>query len=99
MRENQLIVIADMEGASGNVDETREDRSAVWPEEIYPQGRAWWEYGRECITSDVLAVCRAVFEAPTVEIGFALLNLVRERIRREGRAWVWLAGVGLPAAA
>ena len=34
MGRRQLIIIADMEGASGIVDYTKEDRSAICPEEI-----------------------------------------------------------------
>lgn len=55
----QLIIIADMEGASGIVDYTRDDKSAIWPEDIHPELTKWKDYGRYCITSDVLAVCNA----------------------------------------
>ena len=55
----QLIVIADMEGASGIFDSNRE---ACWHEEMYPQGTLWRSYGRACITSDVLAVCNAAID-------------------------------------
>lgn len=52
----QLIVIADMEGASGIFDSNKE---ACWHEEMYPKNTLWRSYGRACITSDVLAVCNA----------------------------------------
>jgi len=52
----QLILIADMEGTSGIFEENRQ---ALWHEEVFPNGRLWREYGRDCITSDVLAVCEA----------------------------------------
>lgn len=55
----QLIVIADMEGASGIFDSNRE---ACWHEEIYKQKTLWRTYGRRCITSDVLAVCNAAID-------------------------------------
>lgn len=55
----QLIVIADMEGASGIFDSNRE---ACYHEEMYPQGTLWRSYGRACITSDVLAVCNAAID-------------------------------------
>ena len=52
----QLIIIADMEGASGIFDSNCE---ACLHEEVYPQNALWRSYGRACITSDVLAVCNA----------------------------------------
>ena len=52
----QLIVVADMEGASGIFESNRE---ACWHEEMYPENKLWRSYGRGCITSDVLAVCAA----------------------------------------
>lgn len=52
----QLIVIAEMEGASGIFDSNKE---ACWHEELYPDNTLWRSYGRSCITSDVLAVCSA----------------------------------------
>jgi len=55
----QLIVIADMEGASGIFDSNKE---AYWPEEVYKQKTLWRTYGRACITSDVLAVCNAAMD-------------------------------------
>lgn len=47
----QLILYADMEGASGIFDR---NRSWVWNGED-----DWRKYGRDCITSDALAICRA----------------------------------------
>lgn len=55
----QLIVVADMEGASGIFDSNRE---AIRHEEMFPQGTLWRSYGRSCITSDVLAVCNAAID-------------------------------------
>ena len=55
----QLIVIADMEGASGIFDSNKE---ACWHEEIYKPKTLWRTYGRPCITSDVLAVCNAAID-------------------------------------
>lgn len=55
----QLIVIADMEGASGIFDSNKE---ACWHEELYKQKTLWRTYGRACITSDVLAVCNAAID-------------------------------------
>lgn len=47
----QLIIFADMEGASGIFER---NRSWNWN-----GGDEWREFGRDCITSDVLAVCNA----------------------------------------
>ena len=47
----QLILYADMEGASGIFDENKS-----W---LLNGGPEWHTYGRPCITSDVLAVCDA----------------------------------------
>lgn len=55
----QLIVIADMEGASGIFDSNAE---ACLHEELYPQNKLWRSYGRACVTSDVLAVCNAAID-------------------------------------
>lgn len=55
----QLIVIADMEGASGIFDSNKE---AFLHEEMHPQKTLWRSYGRACITSDVLAVCNAAID-------------------------------------
>ena len=56
----QLIVVADMEGASGIFDRNRD---ALLHEELFPQKNLWRSYGRACITSDVLAVCNAAIES------------------------------------
>lgn len=61
----QLIIIADMEGASGIFDSNEE---ACWHEEIYKQKTLWRTYGRSCITSDVLAVCNAAIDMGIDEI-------------------------------
>lgn len=45
-----------MEGASGIFDYNKE---ACYPEELYKKKTLWRDYGRGCITSDVLAVCNA----------------------------------------
>jgi len=58
-RVKQLIVIADMEGASGIFDTNGE---ACRHEEMAPQSSLWRSYGRSCITSDVLAVCNAAID-------------------------------------
>lgn len=51
MTPRQLVIIADMEGASGIFDG---DTDALRP------GTPRWEaYGRDCLTSDILAVCEA----------------------------------------
>jgi len=55
----QLIVVSDMEGASGIFESYRE---AIRHEQVYPQGTLWRTYGRACITSDVLAVCNAAID-------------------------------------
>ena len=50
----QLIVIADMEGASGIFE-----HNASWN---LNGGDEWRNFGRDCITSDVLAVCNAAVD-------------------------------------
>lgn len=50
----QLIIVADMEGASGIFDR---NRSWNWNGED-----DWRKYGRDCITSDTLAVCNAAID-------------------------------------
>jgi len=50
----QLIIYADMEGASGIFDA---NRSWNWN-----GGDDWEKYGRDCITSDTLAVCNAAMD-------------------------------------
>lgn len=54
--KKQLIVATDMEGASGIFENNRQ---AMLHEEMYPDFSLWRTYGRDCITSDVLAVCQA----------------------------------------
>lgn len=61
----QLIVVSDMEGASGIFEE---NRSALYPEELYPKESLWREFGREALTSDVLAVCEGANAAGVDEI-------------------------------
>jgi D-aminopeptidase len=56
----QLVLFADMEGASGIFD-----RNASWN---LNGGDAWREYGRDCITSDALAVCTAAVDFGIDEI-------------------------------
>lgn len=56
MTEKQLVIMADMEGASGIFERNRE---ALFHEELFPQKTLWRSYGRSCLTSDVLAVCKA----------------------------------------
>ena len=50
----QLILYADMEGASGIFEQNRS-----W---IFNGGDDWREHGRDCITSDALAVCNAAID-------------------------------------
>lgn len=61
----QLIVIADMEGASGIFERNKE---AMKHEEMFPENTLWRSYGRSCITSDVLAVCNAATDFGIDEI-------------------------------
>lgn len=61
----QIIIVADMEGASGIFEENKE---ALYHEEIYTKSDLWRTYGRECITSDVLAVCEACHEVGVDDI-------------------------------
>lgn len=58
--KKQLIVISDMEGASGIFDNNRE-----W---LKNGEKAWREHGREKMTSDILAVCEAANEFGIDEI-------------------------------
>jgi len=48
----QLILVADMEGASGIFQSS-------W---LWNGGEDWRKYGRECITSDALAICNAAID-------------------------------------
>lgn len=61
----QLIVIADMEGASGIFES---NRAAICHEEMFPDNKEWRDYGRKCITSDVVAVCNAANDAGIEDI-------------------------------
>lgn len=56
----QLIVIADMEGASGIFENNKES--------VYQGSELWRNVGRQCLTSDVLAVCEAAIECGIDEI-------------------------------
>lgn len=88
----QLIICADMEGASGIFEENWE---AVCHEEIFPQKRLWREFGRAALTSDVLAVCEAANEAGVEDIllydghyaGCAEHNVILERLPRNVRVF------------
>ena len=50
----QLIIVADMEGASGIFD-----HNATW---VYNGHEDWRAHGRACITSDALAICNAAID-------------------------------------
>ncbi len=54
-----MIVIADMEGASGVSDLNRE---TICHKEAYPQNTLWSSCGRARVTSDVLAVRNAAID-------------------------------------
>ena len=56
----QLIIAADMEGATGIFEYNKEL--------CYNGGDAWRAYGRDCITSDVKAVCDAANECGVDDI-------------------------------
>lgn len=86
----QLIVVADMEGASGIIERNRQ---ALWH-----GSDLWRTYGRNCVTSDVLAVCEAAVACgideiylydghyagnPEFKIGLELFNYVRPYIVKE----------------
>lgn len=58
----QLILISDMEGASGIFDENSSACSHG--------SQLWMDYGRDCMTSDVLAVCEAANACGVDEILF-----------------------------
>lgn len=81
----QLIICADMEGASGIFERSRE---AMHHEEMFPNETLWRTYGRGALTSDVLAVCEAANEAGADEIllydghfaGCAEPNVILERL-------------------
>lgn len=61
----QLIICADMEGASGIFERNSE---ALYPEELYAKSTLWRDYGRAALTSDVLAVCEGANAAGCDEI-------------------------------
>lgn len=81
----QLILCADMEGASGIFEENRD---ALRHEEIYPQGKLWRQFGRAALTSDILAACQGANDAGADEIllydghyaGCAEFNVILERL-------------------
>jgi D-aminopeptidase len=58
--KRQIIVYVDIEGASGIFDHNSNA--------VIHGSSLWREYGRKCITSDVLAVCQAVNECKIDEI-------------------------------
>lgn len=58
----QLILISDMEGASGIFEQNRAA--------CFHGSQLWREYGRDCMTSDVLAVCEAANACGVDEILF-----------------------------
>ena len=58
--KRQIIVYVDMEGASGIFDHNSDA--------VIHGSSLWREYGRKCITSDVLAVCQAANECNIDEI-------------------------------
>jgi D-aminopeptidase len=58
--KKQIIVYVDMEGASGIFDHNSNA--------VVHGSSLWREYGRKCITSDVLAVCQAANECKIDEI-------------------------------
>ncbi|MCL2500402.1 MAG: M55 family metallopeptidase [Defluviitaleaceae bacterium] len=76
----QLIIISDMEGASGIFEE---NRSWIWN-----GGDDWRAHGRECITSDALAVVNAAIDFGIDDIllydghfaGNAEFNIILERL-------------------
>ena len=60
LNKSQIIIYVDMEGASGIFDHNRS---------AFIHGSPLWrEYGKKCITSDVLAVCQAANECKIDEI-------------------------------
>ncbi len=83
----QLILIADMEGASGIFD-----RNAGWCQNGQ---EAWRKHGRDCITSDALAVCNAAVDFGIDDIllydahfaGNPEHNIVLERLPKNVRVF------------
>lgn len=88
----QLIICADMEGASGIFDWNLE---AVLHQEVFPEKTLWRTFGRGALTSDVLAVCEAANEAGAEEIllydghyaGCAEHNVILEHLPRNVRVF------------
>lgn len=78
--KKQLIVICDMEGASGIFEHNCKAKNH--------SSKEWMEYGRECMTSDVLAICEAANEFGIDEIliydghfaGNAESNIIIEKL-------------------
>ena len=78
--KRQLILIADMEGASGIFESN--------VEAVYHGSELWKNMGRQCLTSDVLAVCEAATECGIDEIllydahyaGNAEFNVILEQL-------------------
>ena len=78
--KRQLILLSDMEGASGIFES---NRGAV-----YHGSELWREVGRQCLTSDILAVCEAATECGIDEIllydghfaGDAEFNVILEQL-------------------
>lgn len=78
--EKQLIICTDMEGASGIFEYNRKA--------ICHGSKEWREYGRKCMTADVLAVCDAANEFGIDEIliydghyaGDAEPNIITEKL-------------------
>ncbi|MCL2855439.1 MAG: M55 family metallopeptidase [Defluviitaleaceae bacterium] len=76
----QLIVLADMEGASGIFDHNMD-----W---MHHGTEGWRQFGRDCITSDMLAVCKAAQDFGVDEIllydfhyaGDAEFNIILEKL-------------------
>ena len=56
----QLVIVCDMEGASGIFERNRES--------MRHGSKEWREHGRLCLTSDVKAVCQAANESGIDEI-------------------------------
>lgn len=83
----QLIIISDMEGASGIFEQQRN--------ELRTGSETWEKYGRDKMTSDVLAVCEAANEAGMDEIlyydghyaGMAEFNTRLEKLPRNVRVF------------
>ena len=78
--KKQLILLADMEGASGIFESNRKA--------LHHGSELWREVGRQCLTSDILAVCEAATECGIDEIllydghfaGDAEFNVILEQL-------------------